>query len=122
MGSVLTPAPRLWRGVSICWHLGVHSVRDELAVTRFNGLSTSAAAFAYEAAGLKIMPLAGVERTPEGLQCSCFLGSRCPSPAKHAKVPWGPASSFQTDPFTWFTVANWWHPEFGWWPTGNIGL
>jgi len=68
------------------------------------------------------MPLAGVENTPEGRQCSCFLGKKCPSPAKHAKVAWGPASAFQTEPFTWFTVAGWWHPEFGWWPEANIGL
>lgn len=68
------------------------------------------------------MPLAGITSSPDGLQCSCFLGKRCPSPAKHAKVPWGPVSSFQTEPFTWFTVAGWWHPQFGWWPEANIGL
>lgn len=88
------------------------------SIERFNGLTTCEAAFAYEAAGLKIMPLAGISAH----QCSCFLGSKCPSPGKHAKVPWGPASPFQTEPFTWFTVAQWWHPEFGWWPTANIGL
>jgi hypothetical protein len=93
------------------------------AVSRFNKLSTGAAAFAYQAAGLKVMPLAGVVTDVDGTRhCSCFLGKRCPSAAKHAKVPWGPASAFQTEPFTWFTVANWWHPEFGWWPQANIGL
>jgi bifunctional DNA primase/polymerase-like protein len=92
------------------------------SIERFNGLSTWEAAFAYEAAGLKIIPLAGVSIYPEGLQCSCFLGKRCPSPGKHAKVPWGPVSAFQTEPFTWHTVAQWFHPEFGYWPTANIGL
>lgn len=91
-------------------------------VDRFNGLTTWEASFAYEAAGLKIIPLAGVTSSPEGLMCSCFLGKRCPSPAKHAKVPWGPVSSFQTDPYTWHTVAQWFHPQFGWWPSANIGL
>ncbi len=91
-------------------------------VDRFNGLTTWEASFAYEAAGLKIIPLAGIASLPEGVQCSCFLGKRCPSPAKHARVPWGPMSPFQTEPFTWHTVANWFHPEFGWCPTANIGL
>jgi len=91
-------------------------------VDRFNGLATWEAAFAYEAAGLKIIPLAGVSVSPEGSRCSCFLGVRCPSPAKHAKVPWGPMSPFQNGPFTWHTVAQWFHPEFGYWPTANIGL
>lgn len=92
------------------------------SVDRFNRLATWEAAFAYEAAGLKIIPLAGVSRSDEGVQCSCFLGPRCPSPAKHARVPWGPVSPFQTEPFTWYTVAGWFHPEFGWWPQANIGL
>lgn len=89
---------------------------------RFNGLTTWEAAFAYERAGLKIIPLAGVSISAEGTWCSCFLGRKCPSPAKHAKVPWGPVSAFQTEPFTWRKVADWWHPHFGWWPTANIGL
>lgn len=92
------------------------------AVSRFNRLNTWEAAFVYEAQGLKIIPLAGVQRTAEGVQCSCFLGARCPSPAKHAKVPWGPVSAFQTEPFTHHKVANWWHPHFGYWPDANIGL
>lgn len=92
------------------------------SVDLFNETSTWEAAFAYVAAGLKIIPLAGVSAYPEGSECSCFLAKRCPSPGKHARVPWGPISSFQTDPFTWHTVANWFHPEFGWWPTANIGL
>lgn len=91
-------------------------------VKRFNDLTTWEAAFAYEAAGLKIIPLAGVSVSPEGTQCSCFLGKMCPSPAKHARVPWGPVSPFQTSPFTWHTVATWFHPEFGWFPGSNIGL
>lgn len=91
-------------------------------VERFNRLTTWEASFAYEAAGLKIIPLAGVVTLPEGIQCSCFLGARCPSPGKHAKVPWGPTSLFQTEPYTWHTTAQWWHPEFGWWPEANIGL
>lgn len=90
--------------------------------TWFNDLTTWEASFAYEAAGLKIIPLAGVTTGPDGVQCSCFLGKKCPSPAKHARVPWGPVSSFQTSPFTWHTVASWWHPEYGWCPTANIGL
>lgn len=94
----------------------------DASVDRFNGLTTWEAAFAYEAAGLRIIPLAGVSVSAEGVQCSCFLGKRCPSPAKHARVPWGPVSPFQTDPFTWYTVAQWFHPEFGWWPQANIGL
>lgn len=92
------------------------------SVERFNSLTTWEAAFAYEAAGLKIIPLAGVDILPEGARCSCFLGAKCPSPAKHAKVPWGPLSPFQKDPFDWYKVADWWHPEFGWWPSANIGL
>jgi hypothetical protein len=92
------------------------------SVERFNGLSTWEAAFAYEAAGLKVIPLAGVSTYSDGSQCSCFLGKRCPSPGKHAKVPWGPVSAFQTEPYTWHTVAQWFHPEFGYWPTANIGL
>ena len=91
-------------------------------VERFNGLSTWEAAFAYADAGLKIIPLAGLSVYPEGSQCSCFLGKKCPSPGKHAKVPWGPASAFQTQPYNWYTVAEWFHPEYGWWPTANIGL
>ncbi len=87
-------------------------------VESFNRLTTWEASFAYEAAGLKIIPLAGVE----GQQCSCFLGPKCPSPGKHAKVPWGPMSDFQTEPYTWYTTAKWWHPEFGWCPMANIGL
>ena len=85
---------------------------------RFNQSATWEAAFAYYAAGLKIIPLAGVS----GNQCSCFLGARCPSAGKHARVPWGPVSPFQTEPFTWHKVAGWWHPEFGIWPNANIGL
>lgn len=92
------------------------------SIEHFNSLTTWEASFAYEAAGLKIIPLAGVSSSPEGCLCSCFLGKRCPSPAKHARVPWGPASLFQTEPFTWYTVANWFHPEYGWCPTANIGL
>jgi len=91
-------------------------------VESFNRLTTWEASFAYEAAGLKIIPLAGVTTFPEGSQCSCFLGPKCPSPGKHARVPWGPVSAFQTEPFTWHTVAHWFHPEFGWWPSANIGL
>lgn len=91
-------------------------------LAKFNDLSTWEAAFAYEAAGLKIIPLAGVSVYPDRTECSCFLKKKCPSPGKHAKVPWGPVSSFQTEPFTWHTVANWFHPEFGWWPSANIGL
>lgn len=93
-----------------------------MSVERFNGLTTWEASFAYEAAGLRIIPLAGVSVYPDGTQCSCFLGKRCPSPAKHARVPWGPVSVFQTTPFTWDTVAGWWHPEYGWCHTANIGL
>lgn len=92
------------------------------SVEAFNGLSTWEAAFAYEAAGLKIIPLAGVAAFSDGARCSCFLGAKCPSPAKHAKVPWGAQSPFQTQPYDWYTVANWFHPVFGWWPTANIGL
>lgn len=91
-------------------------------IQRFNESATWEAAFAYVAAGLKIIPLAGVSVYPEGSQCSCFLGKKCPSPGKHAKVPWGPVSPFQTEEFTWYTVATWFHPEFGYWPTANIGL
>lgn len=93
-----------------------------MTVEQFNELSTWEASFAYEAAGLKIIPLAGVSLSAEGVQCSCFLGKRCPSPAKHARVPWGAASVFQTEPFTWRTVESWFHPEFGWCPSANIGL
>lgn len=92
------------------------------SVSRFNESSTSKAAFAYYAAGLKIIPLAGISVYPDGAQCSCFLGRRCPSPGKHARVPWGPASPFQTEPFSWWTVAQWFHPEFGYFPGSNIGL
>jgi hypothetical protein len=92
------------------------------SVARFNGVATWEASFAYAAAGLKIIPLAGVSVYADGSQCSCFLGKKCPSPGKHAKVPWGPVSPFQTQPFTWHTVAYWFHPEFGYWPSANIGL
>lgn len=91
-------------------------------VERFNALATWEAAFAYVASGLKVIPLAGVSVYSDHSECSCFLKKKCPSPGKHARVPWGPASSFQTDPFTWHTVATWFHPEYGWWPTANIGL
>lgn len=91
-------------------------------IERFNELSTWEAAFAYKEAGLKIIPLAGISVYPNRKQCSCFLGMKCPSPGKHSKVPWGPASSFQIDPFTWHTVAQWFHPQFGYWPSANIGL
>lgn len=91
-------------------------------VERFNGLATWEAAFAYFAAGLKIIPLAGVAVYPDGARCSCFLGKRCPSSGKHARVPWGPVSPFQTEPFSWYTVAQWFHPEYGYWPSSNIGL
>lgn len=97
-------------------------MNDQESLDRFNGMSTWEAAFAYYAAGLKIIPLAGVVRYPDGPQCSCFLGKRCPSTGKHAKVPWGPVSPFQTQPYTWRTVAQWFHPEFGYWPSANIGL
>src|SRR5512147_3267604 len=91
-------------------------------IERFNELSTWEAAFAYVAADLKIIPLASVVVYPDGPRCSCFLGKRCPSPGKHARVPWGPVSAYQTQPYTWHTAAQWWHPEFGWWPSSNIGL
>jgi len=92
------------------------------SVDRFNGLSTWEAAFAYFAAGLKIMPLAGIVTYPDGPRCSCFLGERCPSSGKHSRVPWGPLSPFQCQPYTWHTVAQWFHPDFGWYPYSNIGL
>lgn len=91
-------------------------------VERFNGTATWEAAFAYFAAGLRIIPLAGVAVYPDGARCSCFLGRKCPSSGKHARVPWGPVSPFQTAPYTWHTVAHWFHPEYGYWPSSNIGL
>lgn len=92
------------------------------SVERFNNLTTWEASFAYFAAGLKIIPLAGISMYPDRYECSCFLRGKCPSSGKHARVPWGPVSPFQTQPFTWHTVANWFHPDFGWFPTSNIGL
>jgi putative DNA primase/helicase len=97
-------------------------LKDERLIERFNDTATWEAAFAYFAAGLKVIPLAGVSVYPEGSRCSCFLSKKCPSSGKHARVPWGPVSPFQTQPYTWHTVAHWFHPEFGWWPTANIGL
>lgn len=101
---------------------GQQADRDGLALERFNDLATWEAAFAYQAAGLKILPLAGLDIYPDRTQCSCFLGPRCPSSGKHARVPWGPASPFQTQHYDWFTVAEWFHPVFGWCPQANIGL